>query len=233
MDEPDGHDIQHVLGLDLGQASDPSALTVTRVETPFVRSFDGPGDGHRQFGKARYSTVWIERFDLGTPYPEVVRRVAAVKRAPETGSDATLVMDATGVGRPVVDQFEEEGLTPVQVVFTSGDSVKVGDGAYRVPKADIATTVQSLLQTGRLSIAEGLDGAGVLVREMKRFRVKYSQTGHARFEHATEGDSDDVLLSLACVLWYKEHAPRASISYTTHEDLWGEQAGAASSDFSL
>jgi hypothetical protein len=35
MESPDEIKTEHVLGLDLGQAADPSALTVTRKATPF------------------------------------------------------------------------------------------------------------------------------------------------------------------------------------------------------
>jgi hypothetical protein len=156
--------------------------------------------------------VWIDRFDLGTPYTDVVRRVAAVKRAPETGEDPPVVMDATGVGAPVVDQFHEEGLRPRQIVFTGGTEATSEGRRHKVPKQDLATTVQTLLQAGRIKIAKDLSEAGQLVREMKQFRVKYSDSGHARFEHAAESDTDDVLLSLACALWYAENgtpsAPR-------------------------
>lgn len=201
MDDIDGRETEYILGLDLGQASDPSALTVTEKETPYVSARHG-----REHGDPSYAVVHIDRFDLGTPYPEVVRRTAAVQRAPETGEDPSLVMDATGVGAPVVDDFKEEGLDPVEIIFTSGDSVTSEGKTYKVPKADLATTVQVLLQTGRLAIAEDLDHAGQLVREMKQFRVKVTDAGHARFEHAAESDSDDVLLSLACALWYGENA---------------------------
>jgi len=181
----------HVLGLDLGQSTDPSALTV-------VQKTEKTGQ------RPTYALVWIERFQLGTPYTDVVRRVAAVKRAPETGQSPRVVMDATGIGAPVVDQFHDEGLFPTQILFTGGDKVVVDGSTYKVPKADLATTVQTLLQAGRLTIAERLKHAGELVTEMKRFRVKFTAAGHARFEHATESDSDDVLLSLACGLWYAE-----------------------------
>jgi hypothetical protein len=195
---------EHILGLDLGQSSDPSALTVTRKRTPVhERPFHGSSRLVR--GPSKYAVVWIDRFDLGTPYPEVVKRVAAVQRAPETGNDPALVVDATGIGAPVVDRFKEEGLRPVEIVFTSGQDVSRDGRTYKVPKKDLATTVQTLLQNSQLAIAEGLEQAGLLVREMKHFRVKIAPSGHARFEHATEAESDDVLLSLACALWYADH----------------------------
>lgn len=201
MDDPHGHETDYYLGLDLGQTSDPSALTVTEQRTPYVQRRSA---AHRTHGDPTYSVVWIDRFELGTPYTDVVKRTAAVKRAPETGDDPPLVMDATGVGAPVVDQFQEEGLRPVQILFTSGNEVSRDGQKHKVPKQDLATTVQALLQAGRLTIVEDLKLAGQLVREMKTFRVKIAESGHARFEHATESESDDVLLSLACALWYAE-----------------------------
>jgi len=202
-------EIKYILGLDLGQSTDPSALTVTRKRTPYrIATHSDPGRAHGEkiMGESIYSVVWIDRFDLGTPYPEVVRRAADVKSVPETGKDPALVMDATGVGAPVVDQFLEEGLNPVQIKFSGGDSVQRDGREYTVPKQDLATTVQSLLQAGRLSIVSELEEAAQLVTEMKKFRVKISDSGHARFEHATESDTDDILLSLACALWYSDRA---------------------------
>jgi len=202
--EPDRYETDHLLGLDLGQSADPSALTVTRKTVPV---YENRVTGEvEEKGQARYAVVWIERFDLGTPYQEVVQKVAAVQGAPETGSDPPLVMDATGVGQPVVEMFRAEGLAPVQILFTSGDNwTKKGARAYGVPKKDLATTVQGLLQAGRIEIVEALDLAPQLVQEMKRFRVKYTAAGNARFEHAQESDTDDVLLSLACALWHAEN----------------------------
>ena len=209
METPDRYETEHILGLDLGQSADPSALTVTEKRTPV---YERGALGHRtERGQCSYSVVWIDRFDLGTSYTDVVRRAAAAQRAPETGDDPALVMDATGIGAPVVDQFHDEGLAPVEILFTGGNDVAKDGRTYKVPKADLATTVQTLLQASRLTIAEGLDHAAQLAKEMKRFRVKYTSAGNARFEHATESDSDDVLLSMACALWYAESAPRRTI----------------------
>jgi len=205
---PDGHDVQHALGLDLGKSNDPSALTVVRQLTPYSK---GKKRKHpcrpglkitKDCGTPRYEVVWIEQFDLGTPYTEIVERVAHVKGYPP--GDTPLALDATGVGAPVVDMFREEGVIPKEITFTGGKKVK-GDGhSFSVPKKDLATTIQTLLQTGRLKIAEELPHAGTLVREMKTFRVKIGASGHARFEHATEGDTDDILMSLACAIWFLE-----------------------------
>jgi hypothetical protein len=200
--DPDRYRTDHRLGLDLGQSADPSALTVTRRRVPVYESSVTGEVEHTD--PPQYAVVWIQRFDLGTPYRDVVRRTAAVRNAPETGRRPPLVMDATGVGAPVTEMFKEEGLRPVEILFTSGDSVSRDGQTYRVPKKDLATTVQRLLQSGQIKIVEDLELAPALVEEMKRFRVKYTEAGNARFEHAQESDTDDVLLSLACALWHAE-----------------------------
>ncbi len=72
-----------VIGADLGQAQDPTALAVAEVHTPEIH--------------VRH----LERLPLGTPYPKVVERIAdLVDKLP----GAVLVVDATGVGRAVLDQ---------------------------------------------------------------------------------------------------------------------------------
>jgi len=209
---PDGHDTKHALGLDLGQSNDPSALTVVQQRTPFrehvqrKRPMGSALERKKETGTPGYAVIWIEQFDLGTPYPEIVERVAHVQGATSDRETPDVVMDATGVGAPVVDMFREKGIRPQQINFTGGQKASSDMREHSVPKKDLATTVQTLLQPGRLKIAEELPHAETLVREMKTFRVKIADSGHARFEHASESDTDDILMSLACALWHMEHA---------------------------
>ena len=44
--------------------------------------------------------------------------------APPLDGQAPLVVDQTGVGRPVVDLFREVGLKPIAVTLTAGDAEK-------------------------------------------------------------------------------------------------------------
>jgi len=176
------------LGLDLGQAQDYTALAVVE---------------HAQ--ASAYHLRHVERFELGTPYPQQVRRVEELTRTPPLAGRCQLVVDQTGAGRPVVDLFREAGLDPAGVTITGGDA-KGRDGRdYRVPKKDLVSTVQALLQTGRLRFAEGLAMADVLTEELQNFRAKINVgTGHASFEHWRERDHDDVVLALALACWYGE-----------------------------
>jgi hypothetical protein len=176
------------VGVDVGQRQDHTALTAVQAA----------GD--------EYHTRHVKRFDLGTPYPKIIEAVASLMEA-EPLEDATLVVDATGVGQPIVEMFSDEGLSPVPIWITGGDSVNESDGEFRVPKRDLASTVQALLQSGRLKFADKLPFREVLTDELKKFRAKINiDTGSASFEHWRERDTDDIVLALACALWHAENA---------------------------
>lgn len=192
------------VGLDIGQSQDRTALVAV----------EEVGE------KPRYHLRHVERFELGTPYPEVVGRVVelmntsaltARKNDPSTLDSPTqipptLVVDATGVGRPIVEMLGEQGLSPASIWITGGDNVNRDGMEYRVPKRELASTVQALLQSGRLRFAQDLPLREVLVDELQKFRAKINlDTGEASFEHWREQDTDDVVLALACALWYADH----------------------------
>lgn len=99
------------IGADLGQAQDPAALAVAEVRTPEIH--------------VRH----LEQLPLGTPYPKVVERIAGlVDHLP----GAALVVDATGVGRAVLDHMAE--LDPVPVTITGGRYTSYDGTMWRVPK---------------------------------------------------------------------------------------------------
>jgi hypothetical protein len=146
----------------------------------------------------------VERFELGTPYPEVTARIATLMQSPPL-EGAFLVVDATGVGRPIVEMLEEKGLRPWSIWITGGDSVSRKGREFRVPKRELVSTVQALLQSGRLKFAKDLPLRNVLIDELQKFRAKINiDTGAASFEHWRKRDTDDVVLALACALWHSE-----------------------------
>jgi hypothetical protein len=122
---------------------------------------------------------------------------------------AALVVDATGVGKPVVDYMRREGLTPIPVTIHGGDQVTFDQG-FRVPKRDLAGVVKVLLDSKRLKVAPSHPLAAALTMELLAFRVKISQlTGHDSYGAGTEwrdgGAHDDLVLALACAAWYAEY----------------------------
>jgi hypothetical protein len=140
----------------------------------------------------------LERLPLGTPYPGIVAHVRRLLEKLPAGTE--LVIDLTGVGRPVFDMFVYRGISPLGVQITAGTS-ETRDGAVcGVPKLTLVSRLQALLHEGRLKILRELAEAETLVRELQDFRIEFTATGHLTF-NARRGKHDDLVLALAIAVW--------------------------------
>ncbi|MBF0349278.1 MAG: hypothetical protein HQL81_16550, partial [Magnetococcales bacterium] len=182
-----------IIGLDLGQAQDFTAVTI------FERFF--------RERPAIYHLRHAERFKLGTSYPDQVAKVGKMLASEQLKNGrTTLVVDGTGAGRPVVDMFRDARL-PAElsaITITGGDSVSEDGHDYRVPKRDLVSALQVLLQSGRLKVAGGMAEADTLVQELLNFKVEITMGGHDKYEAWREGVHDDLVLSAAMACWYGE-----------------------------
>lgn len=177
------------IGLDLGQAADYTALAVIEW-TPDAL-------------KVRH----LQRFPLGTVYPAIVDAVAdLMTRLPEY---PTLAVDATGVGRPVVDLFRVKRLRLAAVTITGGDATTQEGVNWRIPKRDLVGAVAVALQTNRLKIARDLPDAATLTRELLNFKVTIDpKTAHDSYSSWRESDHDDLVLAVALAVWSAERLGR-------------------------
>jgi len=158
----------------------------------------------------------LERFELGTRYPDVIARVRSLLSSGALRNKrVALLVDKTGVGASVVDSLVHAGLGPIAVTIHGGSAVSRDEHGYRVPKRDLVAAVQVLLQNSRLKIAEGLPLAETLKKELLSFRVKVDpHTAHDSYEHWREGDHDDLVLASAMACWFRQwfntHLDRAN-----------------------
>jgi hypothetical protein len=152
---------------------------------------------------ARLDVRHLSRLPLRTSYPDVVSHVATLlRRPPLRNPRADLVIDATGVGRPVVQLFERAGLKPIAVTITSGDAeTRTPEGEWRVAKLQLVSRLQALLHSGELRTAEGLTEAKAFASELMDFRATFSDSGNVRFG-AREGQHDDLVLAVAIGAWW-------------------------------
>ena len=222
------------LGLDLGQVSDYTALAIIEKVKPPTPVASTTGNrkavaADERSAKDRFLLRHLERLRLGTPYPDVARHVTDLLKTPELAGKTQCVVDATGVGRPVVDMLREARVKPlVAVTITGGDTATRDGSGYRVPKRDLVSTLQVVLQNDRLKIARDLPLAEVLVREMQNFRVKISlSTGHDSYEAWREGDHDDLVLAVALACWYgaKMYGGSHSIATSGHRPIYDRLHG--------
>lgn len=194
--------VQHVVGLDLGQQGDYSALALLRYP---------PAE------KPVYEAPTLKRWPLGTSYTQVGRDVARFLGQPALDG-AELVIDETGVGLAVVELVARELIEAqvasriIKVTITGGNAVThAGVGRWHIAKRQLVSTLSAVVHGGRLRVAQDQPEAGALVREMSTFKAKISlTTGNESFEAWRERDHDDLVLSVALAMWWAEHPrPRA------------------------
>jgi hypothetical protein len=216
-----------IMGVDLGQAQDYTAVVVLEREARATgeikeRLHHGTrityGDGRVLGGDwtektpvtVNYFTArYLERLPLGTPYPEQVRQIKNLyERLRDDGKDVSLAVDATGVGRPVVDMLTQARLPVTAISITAGDTVTREGRDYRVPKRDLASVVQVLLQTSRLKIDATLPEASILTAELEGFKYNITASGHDRYGNDVaawrEAAHDDLVLATAVACWWGE-----------------------------
>jgi len=190
------------LGLDLGQAADPSALAAVEK----VKRQNGVDEYNRPVFESYYHGRHIQRFALNTPYPEIVKRVKDMTETQQLAGQSLVIADATGVGRPVTDMLVEARIPTIPVVITAGgkETYDKDTGAWHVAKKILASNLQVLFQTGKLLFANGLPELDALVKEILNFKVKVSASGNDTYEAWRKGDHDDMVLALAMAAWYAE-----------------------------
>jgi hypothetical protein len=186
----------YFIGLDLGQTQDFTAMAVLERRAVAVAG-----------GKPEYALRHLQRFPLGTAYTALVPAVAALRNK-EPLRQAPLVVDQTGVGRAVVDMLRQTASGVIAVTITGGHAVThAEDGSYHVPKKELSTALQVVMQGRRLQIARSLPDAAALVRELQQFQVKITAAANETFGVWRNGQHDDLVLAVALACWWSERTP--------------------------
>lgn len=203
------------IGVDIGQRRDPTALAVVEAEArirPGIEErawrLDRPGGGFQLEPDAlpprvptdiHYVVRHLERLPLMTAYPVVVQRLVAVAANVRdlVGAPATLYLDATGVGTPVLDELRAAGirarLTPCY--FTHGDRRTEDRGQVLLGKAWLVSRLQVLLQNERLHLPRTAE-AEALGQELLDYEIKIDQDANDRYGAFRVGAHDDLVTAL-------------------------------------
>lgn len=207
---------RHCLSIDLGTANDFSVFTLLRLaqrqkpgdHTPLYAM----EDSHQL--ESFLHLVHVERPDLRTTYPAIADLAVEIMNNEEIRGKAYLVVDATGVGLPVVQLMREKGLAPIPITITGGYTVTQSDvtGGYNVPKRDLIAALLTELQTARLKFAYNLPHLEQLKQELLRFRGRTTMRGDATGSADTESTHDDIVMSLAMNCWWARSVWRAELS---------------------
>jgi hypothetical protein len=187
----------YFIGLDLGQAQDPSALAIIEV------------DRDRQDRQDLLTLSYLHRWPLGTRYPEIVAEVVELVSM-EPIFYPQLVVDGTGVGAAIVDLFCQANMKAQlsSVLITAGHHEAYENGTWRVSKVQLVSKMQAVFQTNRLRMPPDLPQSDILEEELMNFRVKVTAAGNETFEAWRERDHDDLVLAVALAVWAAERHPR-------------------------
>jgi hypothetical protein len=186
--------LRYYVGLDLGQRRDYTALVV--LEHSF-KSFWGDQwlyARQGQNGTTKRTVRMIERIRLGTPYPEIVEWVQDIVSHVQFQNRTVLTVDATGVGAPVVDLLRRADMKVanlVPITITGGGRYIPGQSS--VPRAELLTNLQIMIQNDEIDIATGCNQADALRRELNHLLLD----GRG----ANGGHHDDISIALALAAW--------------------------------
>jgi hypothetical protein len=228
---------RYSIGVDLGQASDFTAIAVLekKIVPPETAMFSPVGESPSNRlveGSIVYDLVYLKRPKLGTPYDVISRRVADLicELEPQGAfgelGQVTLSVDGTGVGRGVVDmldtEFKRRGATSKAVprvdfrrVSVTGSQTSLkrptrAGGYWSVPKHELIFPCVAAFQQNKVRIGKVKD-RDALVSELKNYRRKVNiATGGLQFEPWRESEHDDLLFALCLALWGWETRRRGS-----------------------
>ena len=187
---------KNIVSIDFGQSQDFTALAVAEVTNP----------GREASIVIRH----LHRFPLGTSYPAIISSVKKMLADPRL-KGAVTVIDATGVGKAVLDLMHLARVFPTAVTITGGTNETHEGDNWHVPKKDLVSAAGVMLETDRLLVADDLEFGPVLRHELGNFRAKISISGNTSFEAWRESDHDDLVIAVALACWQAQK--------TAHVDL--------------
>ena len=226
------------IGVDIGQQKDPTAIVVCqvlerlgremppRVPQKYVPQWMMPNARQdivpRQI-ETYYEARHIERVKLMTPYPDVAQRVAAIATSPAlSGSRVMMLVDITGVGRPVYEMIYDAvsilsggqghgtpGIRMRGITFTHGDRYDRAQG--RLGKAYGVSRMQALFQQHCVKLPPRHEEAQAMMRELKDYEIKVDVDANDKYGAFSVGSHDDLATALILACLDDPHDYRVSI----------------------
>lgn len=234
---------QVAIGVDIGQRVDPTAIAVVereqRVESPTLgvaameaarsaAELRPPIEAAASERRVWHHTArYLDRLPLGTPYPAVADRLAriAANVQQKTGQRATVFIDATGVGQPVVDELRLHDVPArlVAVYFTYGDRrIVEHHGRVTLGKAYLVSRMQALFQGNRLHLPPGHPEAETLVKELLDYEIRVDQDANDKYGAFKVGTHDDLVTALGLAV-QTDGAPLEGVIARTLATGWGSR----------
>jgi hypothetical protein len=186
-----------LLGLDLAAQSDYTVLSMLELEQQNLKN-----------PTIMYKLIYLKKFPLKTSYPSIVNWLVWFINKTFLNNEYRMIVDYTGVGRPVVDLLLENDINLIALTITSGHGAHWKFGReVTVPKKELVSSVQVVLQNYRLKVASDIKHLEDLKKEFLNFKARINSRANTQFS-ASSGYHDDIVMSIALATWYGEHATR-------------------------
>jgi len=157
-------------GVDFGKLQDYSVLAVIKREDEILK------------------LVYVHQFPLETPYTQVIGHLV---RANQKFQFRSVLVDQTGVGEPVLEEMQNQGLRNVEGVKFTVQT-----------KEELLTSLKIAMEQNRLAIPYHRQ----LCQQINEQQYEYSKSGHLQFKHP-ENSHDDMLWALALAVTTSMQAP--------------------------
>ena len=119
-----------------------------------------------------FEATWAET----VPSLETLQLLSALRKIvaiPEIGTRYELLADLSARGEVLARDLRDEGFYPVPIIIAKGiTSIYGADGIWRVVRQEIVAALSSLIQSGRIGIAEKIPSAEALGSQVEEFRAK-------------------------------------------------------------
>ncbi len=207
---------KYVCGLDLGRQHDRSVFAVIHHTCVPVEGADGwmingADKVCRQKSVTRYDLVHMTTLPLKLDYVSqalLVRELMA--REPLASTNATLVVDTSGVGMGVADLMRSQGLRFIGVQITAGtEQTQVDGNNFRVAKQLLISKMEAVLHAAELRVPDTLPEAAAFKQELESFR-RQSKASGAQTWSADAGEFDDRVMAVTYAIWRCTSGPTFS-----------------------
>ncbi len=188
-------DRELILSLNLGSGGVSSGLAVVEPK-PVARKSDKEASAPGHDEAVTFEVIWLERFGAERRYPAIIGRVAEIVAARQLGQRYSLLVDITATGRPPLKLFEDRGQYPHALQVVAGTEETYAKGIQSVPRRDMVSAAQMLLQSNKLLVAADLEFARDLVADLQAFDPKPPPAGQALHRN------EDLVRAVAIAVWW-------------------------------
>ena len=207
--------------VDVAKKKDFFAIVVFEANPRVVAGSPLLGNPDRTVMK--YDIVYIEKA-RELRYPQMIERIVRITNYAQIKNDYDLLIDGTGVGDPIIDYVRDAGLFPIPIIFTGG--IKVSEvyeemgkvfanttdrlqaartlKEIHVPKKDLVSAGQVLMQQGRIFTAQGINYRSDIEEQLMGFIGKVNEDTKKRkgYEAETEELHDDLVVCYLMGAWW-------------------------------